>query len=299
MPIRSIKVGSPQYKANIRRQKILHALGYIRYDAIDGSWGPGLQKLYNKLSATDKLYASIKITTQEALEPFRKEEKKAKTNAGHAIYLNYPNFKGSAENAVKFGKTDLGKTFNKITGLHGNYLPVGHAANILVDSDGNAKYVEYGRYGKNDPAVIGKEKRTVKGGNWRMLTLPKQESDENDSVYLRRVENMLPDTKTGYYTATTIPNVDTNKALQYVKEQANNKKREEYNLLHTCAVEAAKLGLDFRINKGGSIHAFNPTSGYDWGSILWGYIPGSEQYISNQVMWNGKTYGMTPVNSRK
>lgn len=217
-----------------------------------------------------------------------------KSNTGHSIFINYPNSKGSAENAIKVGSIDLGSVFNKVTGLHGNYLPVGHAATILVDNNGKSKYIEYGRYNKDMPYVIGSERRNTKGGNWRVIDLPNKKSTENDSVYMRRIESLLPDTKTGNYTITSIPNVDTDKAYNYVISSSNDPKREQYNITHTCAVEAKKLGLDFRVSSDGTCHAYDK-NGYDQMSKVWSNIPGTSQRISESVMSRGKTYNMNKL----
>ena len=217
-----------------------------------------------------------------------------KDNTGHSIFINYPNFKGSAEDAIKVGPVDLGSVFNKVTGLHGNYLPVGHAATILVDNNGKSKYIEYGRYDKDIPYVIGSERRNTKGGNWRVIDLPNKKSTENDSVYMRRIESLLPDTKTGDYIITSIPNVDTDKAYNYVVSSSNDPKREQYNITHTCAVEAKKLGLDFRVSSDGKYHAFDK-NGYDQMSKVWSNIPGSSQRISESVMSRGRTYNMNKL----
>lgn len=217
-----------------------------------------------------------------------------KDNTGHSIFINYPNFKGSAEDAIKVGPVDLGSIFNKVTGLHGNYLPVGHAATILVDNNGKSKYIEYGRYDKDMPYVIGSERRNTKGGNWRVIDLPNKKSTENDSVYMRRIESLLPDTKTGDYIITSIPNVDTDKAYNYVVSSSNDPKREQYNITHTCAVEAKKLGLDFRVSSDGTCHAFDK-NGYDQMAKVWSNIPGTSQRISESVMSRGKTYNMNKL----
>lgn len=235
--------------------------------------GNGMYELYNQNSADNII---------------------GKDNTGHSIFINYPNFKGSAENAIKVGSIDLGGAFNKVTGLHGNYLPVGHAATILVDNNGKSKYIEYGRYDKDMPYVIGSERRNTKGGNWRVIDLPNKKSTENDSVYMRRIESLLPDTKTGDYTITSIPNVDTDKAYNYVVSSSNDPKREQYNITHTCAVEAKKLGLDFRVSSDGTCHAFDK-NGYDQMAKVWSNIPGTSQRISESLMSRGKTYNMNKL----
>lgn len=100
---------------------------------------------------------------------------------------------------------------------------------------------------------------------------------------MRRIEGLLPDTKTGNYTATTIPHVDTRKAFNYVQSNANDSTREAYNVAHTCAVEAKKLGLNFRVSSDGSMHAYDK-QGYDRMSQVWSRLPGSAQRISESVM---------------
>lgn len=102
------------------------------------------------------------------------------------------------------------------------------------------------------------------------------------------------DTKTGDYTITSIPNVDTDKAYNYVVSSSNDPKREQYNITHTCAVEAKKLGLDFRVSSDGTCHAFDK-NGYDQMAKVWSNIPGTSQRISESVMSRGKTYNMNKL----
>jgi len=162
-------------------------------------------------------------------------------NQQKAYYLHYPNFMGSAKNAIVVGGTDVGKAV-----LGNTPIPVGHDAVILMDSDGTPTYVEYGRYNSNtgDTKLFGDERRpTVKGGNWRRNTsLPRKSAEETDSAYLARITPMLPDAHTGVTQATVVPNVNANRALDYANSQANNRNRGDYDaLMNTCATQALAL----------------------------------------------------------
>ena len=121
---------------------------------------------------------------------------------GQAIYLNYPEFKGSAANAVKIGNYDLGKTVAQTLGV--GRLPVGHAAIITIDENGNSRHTEYGRYTTKDGNLIGKVRDTVKGGNWRQKVLSRKRKDEDLKAYMRRVHKSLPAASTGMTQATYI-----------------------------------------------------------------------------------------------
>ena len=187
---------------------------------------------------------------------------------GHAIYLHYPNFVGNSKNAFKIGDFDPGEVV-------GNpQLSVGHAATILIDDKGNANYYEYGRYEPSNGHLIGTEQRaTVKGGNWRQFKLPKQKAGENDSVYVSRIQKMLPDTKTGAYQAMTIPSVDVRRATKFIQNEANNKNRKEYGIFNTCATGACNATLDFRKDKlNNKEHADNRT-GYSEAALSWARLP--------------------------
>lgn len=189
---------------------------------------------------------------------------------GHAIYLHYPNFKGASKNAIKIKGLDPGEAIGNPS------VPVGHAATILIDKNGNANYYEYGRYEPKNGHLIGTAQRpTVKGGNWRHFELPAQKAGENDSVYVARIQGLLPDTKTGAYQAMTIPDVDTAAAIEWINSQANDPNRKEYGIDNTCATGACRASLDFRKKK-----HFNPFErynhkGYDVLSNIWSLIPGS------------------------
>ena len=186
---------------------------------------------------------------------------------GHAIYLHYPNFIGNSKNAFKIGNFDPGEVI-------GNpQLPVGHAATILIDDKGNANYYEYGRYA-NQSNIIGKEQRpNEKGGNWRQFKLPRQNNDENDSVYVARIQKMLPDTKTGAYQAMTIPEVDVRKAQEYIRKQADDPNRNEYGIFNTCATGACNATLPFRATKLNNKQNKNNREGYSEQALNWSRLP--------------------------
>ena len=187
---------------------------------------------------------------------------------GHAIYLHYPNFIGHSKNALKIAGTDLGEMIGDPN------LPVGHSAVVLVDNQGNSNYYEYGRYVPSNGNVIGDEQRpTVKGGNWRSIPLPKQKEGENDSTYIARIQNMLPDTKTGTYQAMSIPSVDVEKATKWVYDQANNPNRKEYNIFNTCATGACNSILPFRASKINNNENKNNREGYSEEALAWAKLP--------------------------
>lgn len=187
---------------------------------------------------------------------------------GHAIYLHYPNFVGSSKNAFKLGDFDPGEV------LGNPQLPVGHAATILIDNEGNSNYYEYGRYEPKNGHLIGSEQRpTVKGGNWRQFKLPKQNPGENDSVYVARIQHLLPDTKTGAYQAMSIPSVDVKRATDYIFSEANNKNRDEYGIFNTCATGACNATLKFRKNKLNNTENSNNRQGYSEGALNWSKLP--------------------------
>lgn len=207
---------------------------------------------------------------------------------GHAIYLHYPNFKGASKNAIKIGDFDPGEAIGNPS------VPVGHAATILIDKNGNANYYEYGRYKPENGHLIGTAQRpTVKGGNWRHFELPAQKAGENDSVYVARIQGLLPDTKTGAYQAMTIPDVDTAAAIEWINSQANDPNRKEYGIANTCATGACKASLNFRKKK-----HFNPSEkynheGYSTASSIWSILPGStDTYARKARTSSTKVYTM-------
>jgi len=123
-----------------------------------------------------------------------------------AYYLHYPNFVGSASNALVVGGKDLGAPLTKM----GVQLPVGHDAVILMEGN-KPHYIEYGRYAGDtgDTKIIGHKKDSVKKGNWRMNTsLPYKKDNETDSAYISRIYKLLPDAETGVTQATVVPNID-------------------------------------------------------------------------------------------
>lgn len=207
---------------------------------------------------------------------------------GHAIYLHYPNFKGASKNAIKIGDFDPGEAIGNPS------VPVGHAATILIDKNGNGGYYEYGRYEPKNGHLIGTAQRpTVKGGNWRYFELPPQKAGESDSAYVARIQEKLPDTKTGAYQAMTIPDVDTAAAIEWINSQANDPNREEYGIDNTCATGACKASLNFRKKK-----HFNPFErynhkGYNILSDIWSLIPGStDSYARRARTASTKVYTM-------
>lgn len=194
---------------------------------------------------------------------------------GHAIYLHYPNFVGHSSNAIKIGNMDLGKMIGDPD------VPVGHAATILINPDNTATYYEYGRYpGKG----FGHVRPTTKGGNWQRLKLPPKNVGENDSAYVARIQDQLPDTKTGTYQAMTIPNVDTEKAAQWIANQANNVNRPEYSAFgNTCANGACNAIIPFQIIPEYHNSQGSNNEGYSVKSKLWSILPNSTGDIASKV----------------
>lgn len=218
----------------------------------------------------------------------KKEESNTPTTTSgteHAIYLHYPNFVGKSANALKVGGVDVGAAIGNPD------VPVGHSAFILVGPDGASNYYEYGRY----TSGFGHVRPTVKGGNWRRISLPSYGSSDNDSTYVARVQGLLPDTKTGAYQAITIPDVDTQRATEWIYGQANDPNRDEYSITNTCATGACSATLPFRRSS-----QFNPENIFNWGGYspaarAWTFVPGgtdsyaraaraagSDVYIMNQ-----------------
>lgn len=216
---------------------------------------------------------------------------------GSAIYLNFPNFQGSAKNAVVVGGTDIGKAV-----LGNTTLPVGHAATILFDENGNATMYEYGRYDGKASGVIGTERRSVKGGNWKKTPLSRRKQGESYNAYITRIRSSIP-SHYGSFTASYFPSVDYNAAVQYVNNSANNPNRSEYNLAHTCATEASNL-----IRKFGNVKTSNKVKAATntgvigaaktlfskgpatIGARLWGLLPGStNQYNLDIQSWADDT----------
>ena len=228
-----------------------------------------------------------KTTNSTAAQP----KDKSTNNDGHAIYLHYPNFRGSFENAVKIGNIDIGSIAKRVSGK--DKIPVGHAASILVDTDGNATYYEYGRYPGNDSHVFGNEKRSTKGGNWRKFQLPKQLLNENDSVYLTRIQHLLPDTETGTYQAISFPEVDVNTAQKWIQQQADDSKRSEYNIMNTCATGACNSILPFANITEKTISQGDNTKGYSEDAQKWSKLPLSTgKYAKKMRMLGSRVYIM-------
>lgn len=225
--------------------------------------------------------------------PLMRDDHEILEDNGHAIYLHYPNFVGHSKNAIKIGNYDLGEMIGDPD------LPVGHAATILIDNSGNANYYEYGRYSPSDGHLIGAEQRsTVKGGNWRHFSLPKQKQGENDSVYVSRIQHMLPDTKTGAYQAMSIPSVDVIKAKQFIQKQADDSNREEYGIFNTCATGACNATLNFRKKYLNNSAQANNREGYSEGALSWSHLPfTTDSYATKARKASSKVYIMN--NSEK
>ena len=259
-------------KGNITNQAIQNAIN-MGYD-VDETTGT-LTKIKTeptqpKISFKTTSGAGYIPSNQFEYIPTQETPEQEIPRSGHAIYLHYPNFKGASRNAIKIGDFDPGEAIGNPS------IPVGHAATILIDENGNANYYEYGRYKPENGHLIGTAQRpTVKGGNWRHFKLEPQKAGESDSAYVARIQGSLPDTKTGAYQAMTIPDVDTAAAIEWINSQANDPNREEYGIDNTCATGACKVSLDFRKKKHFDPFKIFNYDGYDIGSKLWSLIPGS------------------------
>lgn len=225
--------------------------------------------------------------------------------SGSAIYLTYPEFQGKLNNAFKVGNVDVGKEVSDATGIKS--LPVGHSAVILIDDKGRANYYEYGRYGGGEANVIG-HRKSVKGGNYKRKYIATKKTGESDQDFFERIRGRLP--YKGTVHASYINGVDTGAANSYWNNKANNKNREEYNLMHTCAGEACNLASDFLhpVNKAvNEVYDFtlrpiqtvvngvsDLINGVDVGSIGWSLLPGStgqkRNAVSSRIGVRNKTY---------
>lgn len=217
-----------------------------------------------------------------------------KNSSGSAVYLHYPNFNGQAANALTIGGVDIGKA---VLGS-GNVLPVGHGETIVFDNNGNATHIRYGRYLNG----TGKVRPTVKGGNWKITSFPKRNKNESIQQYLKRVSNQseMADAKLGKYEAIEVPNINSQKVIQYAMAQANDPNRPTYGLTNTCATGAEKA-----LKAGMSQEQLEKVN--DWtnaitnlGSIspanngikqtVYGLIPGSTNRYAADIRKIGKSY---------
>ena len=219
-----------------------------------------------------------------------KIKKDNNSNTGRAIYIHYPNFKGSTANAISINGKDIGKMAGDAVGI--STLPVGHAAAILISPEGEGTYYEYGRY-TGKPGVpdeygvstFGHVRPTVKGGNWRRKKLPNIMPGESDSAYVARLQSSLPNTKTGAYQIMSFPNVNVKKATEYIESQANDIERPTYGPGNTCANGACNSILPFIEGK----REYHPLiqefdmRGYSPGAIAWSEIPMSTGAIAREV----------------
>lgn len=207
-------------------------------------------------------------------------------NNGHVIYLHYPNFQGSTENAIKIGNFDIGNAAGKALGI--SQLPVGHAAAITIGPNNKSTYYEYGRYTNDTKGtkIFGHKRPTTKGGNWRKQELPPIKPEENDSSYLARVQHLLPDTNTGAYQAMTLPNVDTQKVVEYINKQANDVNRPEYSALgNTCANGICNSIFPYQTELPSySLSRVSNENGYSsTKSKLWSLLPNSTGMLARQA----------------
>lgn len=226
-----------------------------------------------------------------------KVEKPATPTKGRAIYLNYPNFKGKASNALKVAGFDVGKA---IFG-NGNVLPVGHGETLLIDANGKVKYVRYGRY----TSGTGKVRPGVKGGNWGIYDYPDIKQGESVDAYLNRLlelnkngGNYLEDSKYGDFEAIEIPNVDFQNALAYATEQSQDADRPEYSIFNTCATGACntiKAGLSTLDKAKTLIPTFSSSEAdQDLKTTAWGWLPGTTNKYAQDMRDLGTSYIIKP-----
>lgn len=205
---------------------------------------------------------------------------------GHAIYLNYPNAEGGLAGAVRIGGIDVGAALGKVTGI--TSAPWGHAGVIMVDNKGNSDYYDFGRYkAGSDEYGVSTFGAIKKGkGNWRTKKLPKQKQGENDSVYVARIQNGLPDTKFGVYQALSFPNIDIEKAKAHVVKQANDANRKAYGVGNTCVDAAYKSIVPFLQDPDVAEKVVNTspeeynTEGYSPFASFWSMFPWTVGYTS-------------------
>ena len=208
---------------------------------------------------------------------------------GHAIFLNYPNVKNGLAGAVRIGGIDVGNIIGKTIGM--TSAPFGHAGVILVDENGNSDYYDYGRFkegaDKFGVSTFGAIK--PRKGNWRTKKLPKQKYGENDSVYVARIQNGLPDTNFGPYQALSFPNVDAKKAKKHISKQANDQNRKNYGFGNTCVDAACNSVIPFLQDPNiikkvltPSVEEYN-TEGYSPFSLFWSQFPGTVGYASSKM----------------
>lgn len=137
---------------------------------------------------------------------------------GKAFYISYP------DHRISTSGTGLRRFF-------GDYIPLikGHSASILIDSNGNATYHTYGRYGDS--------------GSYKSWSLPTMKQNESNEVYLKRIRPYLEYTENKEKVkASYIPEIDYQKATEYYKQQPE---KGNYSIFDgtTCAGEACR-GID-------------------------------------------------------
>jgi hypothetical protein len=118
-------------------------------------------------------------------------------------------------------------------------LPLGHAAVVSVDKQGNTRYYEYGRYGGSDFGNV--ERRTVLD-----LVMGKDGKPTEASL-----KNLYDFVSKNYgqgrpVSATYDATADAKKVNAFAEQRRNDPKRDPYNLLtnncKTFAKEAVEAG---------------------------------------------------------
>lgn len=271
---------------------------------IDGIWGPSTQKALQKalddgyvwkkgVLQSPGFFANITNTLSDLLRSLQSKK-------GRAVYLHYPNFNGSAANALKIGGVDVGKNVAEAFGIDINAIPVGHGEVLFIHPDNAVQGVRYGRY----TTGTGHIRKTVKGGNWGIYKYPSMKPDESVEQYLRRIQGrlapgsnhiMIEDGKYGPYEAIEIPDVDTKAAVEYALSQANDPSRPEYSIFNTCAtgaVDAVEAGLgpwDKFIIHSFPRHFDFSDADASMKQTLWGLIPGTTNQYAKQLRHLGKS----------
>ncbi len=126
------------------------------------------------------------------------------------------------------------KGYQVDTGL-GFKLPLGHAGVLLINNEtGYTKYYEYGRYDPNGQGIVGEKLDKMKG-NIRNVSVPNatigedgkptQESLNKIYTHLSKVAGKGNEVDAEYHEG-----ADFKKMEKYVKDTANDKKRDEYSV---------------------------------------------------------------------
>lgn len=152
---------------------------------------------------------------------------------GSAFYISYP------KHPISTGGTPL----KYITPT----LPLGHAASIIMDENGNATYHTYGRYGNR--------------GSYITKALPSMLKGESKQAYLERIRPHLEYAdKNEPVKATYVSKVDSKKSRQYYKDEPQ---KDNYGFIigSTCVGEACNgINAGRNFSKGELIQYITPNT---------------------------------------